>query len=77
MEDTSSIYHEIIRDYITRGFSPVPIPYNTKAPKIVVVYPRRDGGGQAWRLTHRETGKTQFSSLSYETEVAAKLVALM
>jgi putative DNA primase/helicase len=33
MEDIS-IYHEIIRDYIDRGFSPVPVPYKTKAPII-------------------------------------------
>jgi putative DNA primase/helicase len=33
MEDIS-IYHEVIRDYIDHGFSPVPIPYKTKAPII-------------------------------------------
>jgi hypothetical protein len=41
----------------------------------VVVYPRRDGQGQGWRLTHKATGITQFSARPYETEAAAKLAA--
>jgi hypothetical protein len=28
----NNIYANIIRDYINHGFSPIPIPYKTKAP---------------------------------------------